>query len=89
MKKMITITASVALLSTIAYFNSTSLAAAGAKWVCIKDESEIATTGKTPKDKKLNCEKNAGAWIEMVSNDVQKDPIPVEQKQSSGGGGGW
>jgi hypothetical protein len=89
MKKVITMTSSIAILGTIAYLSSTSMAASSSKWVCLKDESEISITGKTAKDKKLNCEKNSGTWLEMVSKDVQKDPIPVAEKQTSGGGGGW
>jgi hypothetical protein len=87
MKKIILIASLI--LATASYVNSPSFAAGGSKWICFKNDSEIQVTGKSTKEKKANCEKQAGTWTEMVSSDVQKDPIPEVQKQTSGGGGGW
>ena len=73
------------------YVNVTSFASSGSKWICFKNNDEITVVGKDSKEKKSNCEKHAGTWIEMVGSNVQKDPqfVPEAPKQVSGGGGGW
>jgi hypothetical protein len=89
MKKIIFFT--ITLLATAVYMNSTSFAGGKSKWICFKSNDELKVIGNSANEKKANCEKQTGTWIEMVGADVQKDPTPMAEapKQTAGGGGGW
>ncbi len=85
----------IILIATVLTINS-AFAAGSSKWICFKKNDEIKVMGKSSAEKKANCLKQAGEWMEMVGSDIQKDPSPTQNaplqdtpKQSAGGGGGW